>query len=143
MKNLYVILTYAGTLPFICAALLMALDIRAVPVFGDVSQALSVYALAIISFVSGSLWGINLTPPDRSSTGLSIMSNIIIIYSWLCFMILPAKLMMIVYIATFLILLLIDIRLLKKSVITPHYFRTRLLASIIVIAMISIAGLNI
>jgi hypothetical protein len=142
MKNLHTYLAYAGTLPFISAALLLALDIQVIPVLGDVSKVLCAYALSIISFISGSYWGKVLDLGNRVAQYISIISNLIVVIVCIGFLTLPLKSIILLFILAFLILLGIDKILLRNKLITRDYFQTRLYVSAIVIIMLTAAGVK-
>jgi len=139
MKKMYPYLTYAGTLPFITCALCLVLNIETLPVFGSIEKILSIYSLVITNFIAGSLWGQHLHIKGKWSCYLPILSNIFAVILWLLFIVLPFKPLIIIFVAAFIVLLLIDHRLLQHNFITQDYFRTRCFVSAIVIVMLIIS----
>ena len=49
------VLTYAGSLPFIIAAILMYWDLERFSLFGDVEKIINSYGLIIVVFIAGSI----------------------------------------------------------------------------------------
>lgn len=137
---MYIYLAYAGTLPFIAASLLLALDVQAIPVLGDVGKILSSYALAIISFVAGSHWGKVLSLGNRFAQAVLLISNCIVVIAWLGFLSLPLQPLIILFIVAFLGLAGIDKILLRNGLINRDYFQTRLVVSAIVVIALAVAG---
>jgi hypothetical protein len=140
MQKLYPYLTYAGSLPFVLCALCHLLDIRAIPLLGHVDHVLSVYALVITSFLSGSHWGQHLNLKDKWSLYLPAFSNINAVLLWISFLLLPFKLLLIPFLLSFLGFLLIDKKLLQDNLISPDYFRTRCYVTAIVISTLIVSG---
>lgn len=140
MNKTYSYLTYAGTLPFILCTLLLSLDILELPLLGSVDNIMSVYGLVISTFLAGAHWGqhlrIDKTPWQRA---LAISSNFIAILLWLSFLSLEPKIFMLILVPLFTALLLIDSRLYQSTLISQHYFSTRLIATAIVIISLLIS----
>ena len=141
MKNLYLYLTYAGALPFIICAACLALDIKFIPGLGATEQVLSVYALIIATFIAGSYWGQHLHLKNKWQYYLPILSNVIVIALWFGFLTLSFKLLTAIFVAAFLILLVIDQRLFRHNLITRQYFQMRCLATTIVVSTLVISGI--
>ena len=143
MKKIFPYLTYAGAIPFIfCAACLFA-DIHQIPKLGSIEKILSVYGLLIASFLAGAHWGQHLhINKAHWNSSLAIFSNIIAVLLWLGFLVLNFKILIGMFIATFILQLTIDYRLLKMSIITHHYFQTRFFVSAIVITSLIISGIT-
>lgn len=145
MKNdkLKVYLTYAGALPFGLCVVCFALHIDSVPLFGDVTHILSVYALVIVSFMAGSHWGQHLHLQSQWKRHLPIFSNAVALAMWLAFLVMSFKTLLIAFIIAFLALLLIDQKLFKHDIITEEYFRTRCVVTAIVVANLIISRILI
>lgn len=140
MQRVYPYLSYAGTIPFIFCAFCLILDIRQLPLFGSVEKILSVYALVISSFLAGAHWGQHLQIQGTWSHTLPILSNITAVLLWSGFLILSFKAMIAMFIAAFVILLIIDKLLFQSDLITRQYFQTRCFVSAIVILTLIISG---
>ena len=137
MNKTNVSLMYAGTIPFVLCALCLMTNIMQLPLLGLVEKILSAYGLVILSFLAGSHWGQNI----NNTTFLSLLSNVIVIAIWLGFLTLGFKMLITMFIATFLTLLIIDNHLFRKGLITYPYFHARCLASAIVIISLMSAGI--
>ncbi len=141
MKRLYPYLTYAGALPFVLCALCMVLDIHIIPLLGPTDQVISVYALVITSFMAGTHWGQHLNVEDQWRLYLPTFSNINAVLLWISFLILTVKLLLAVFIISFLVLLLIDKKLLQAALISVDYFLTRCVVTGIVILTLVISAI--
>ncbi len=136
IKNirLHTLLIYAGTIPFVVAALLPYLGLF---VFYDPNffHYIAIqYGIVITSFLAGVHWGSYIYCNSRTNVNLFVTSNIIAIIVWLAFILLPPFWMLFVLIITFIALLIIDYRLNKDEVITDTYFHNRFIATAIVVA---------
>jgi len=141
MKKYYPVLTYAGTLPFIFCTLCFIFNIQTVPVLGQVNQILGTYSIIISSFIAGSHWGIHLNLSDKWEVYLPIFSNINAVFIWISFIIFPFKVLLIILVISFLALLIIDLNLFKKDLISRKYFHTRSLVTLIVTTNLIISGI--
>ena len=143
MKKTFPYLMYAGTIPFIFSAVLLGLSIHDFPLLGSIEKVLIVYALVISSFLAGSHWGQHLQiKKGQWNLHLSILSNVIAVVLWLGFLLLSFKILMIMFAATFFVLLIIDYRLFQMDLITRHYFQTRFFVSLIVIMSLLVSGIS-
>ena len=133
MKTIYPYLTYAGAIPFVFCTVCLGLEIQQLPLFGSTQQILSVYALVIASFMAGAHWGQHLHMDGDWHPPLAILSNFMAILLWLGFLILKFNALVTLLISAFIILLLIDHRLLQQQIISGHYWQTRLVVTTIVI----------
>ena len=138
----YLYLTYAGLLPFIICSTCLALDIKVFPLLGATEKLLSIYSLVITTFMAGSHWGQHLNLDNKWSYYLPKLSNVLIIALFLGFLVLPFKLLLAAFIATLLILLVIDKKLVQHGLITKQYFHTRCLVTAIVVVTLIISGIN-
>ncbi len=132
-QGVYKTLASAGTLPFIASALIAVTGLEF-----PISAALlaSSYGLAITCFLCGVHWATQLFRRDEAPFNLLITSNVFVVAVWLSFAFAPMAFALIVQIAAFLGLLLIDYRLRELELITPHYYGTRLAAS--AVALVSL-----
>jgi hypothetical protein len=143
MPRLSPCLSYSGSLPFVFCALCFTLDARVIPFIGNTDQVLSVYALVIASFIAGSHWGQHLYLNGKWGLYLPTSSNINAIFLWISFLILPFKLLLIVFIISFLASLFIDKKLFQEKCISLEYFYTRTFVTIIVISALIISGVYV
>lgn len=139
MKKIYPYLTYAGAIPFVLCVAFLVFNIKELPFIGTIDSILSVYALVISSFLSGSLWGGHLQSRGVLSIYLPVLSNILAIFLWFGFLLLDFKNLIFLFIFAFIILLIVDYYLFKNKLITHHYFRTRCLVTIIVVISLMIS----
>ena len=133
-NKLYMWLAYYGALPFVFCAALMALGHRHVALAGELPTIINTYSLVIIVFMSGIYWGLYFNGQIYQKIYLLIISNIITILSWLAFLFISMPIVLLFYSVMFLILLIIDYKLLEENVITQNYFKTRMTVTAIVIA---------
>lgn len=142
MKKLSPYLIYAGAVPFIFCAACLSADIQNLPIMGSIERILGIYALVISSFLAGAHWGQHLhINKGQWSRSLSIFSNVVAVLIWLAFLVLSFKMKMTMFVAAFVVLLIIDHRLFQMDVITRHYFQTRFFVSAIVICSLIISGI--
>lgn len=137
------LLTYAGTLPFIAAAISLASGYAYFPIIGDVSQAVVVYALVIAAFMAGSQWGMQFAQSDRWARRLQLFTNLNAICLWLAFVLLPFAWLIIVLMSSFLAALWLDLQLWRASLITRDYWRARWTATTIVVLSLVVVGMSI
>lgn len=133
-SKLYMWLAYSGALPFVFCAALMALGHRHIALAGELPTIINTYSLVIIVFMSGIYWGLYFNGQIYQKIYLLIISNIITILSWLAFLFIGMPIVLLFYSVMFLILLIIDYKLLEENVITQNYFKTRMTVTAIVIA---------
>lgn len=142
MKKISLYLTYAGAIPFIFCAVCLYLDIQDLPLLGPIERILGIYGLVISSFLAGIHWGQHLhINKSQWVRFLPIFSNVIVVLLWLGFLVLSFKMQMAMFIAAFVVLLIIDNRLFQLEIITRHYFQTRFFVSAIVITSLIISGI--
>lgn len=138
-RQLYSILTITGAAPFVLAAAAPYLGIAVVGPFGEPVRIALSYALAIICFLAGAQWATYLYRGREVAMNLFLWSNVVVLACWFAFLSRNVTVSIIVSIAAFVVLLVIDRRLLGLSIIDRHYFRMRLTAT--VIACLSLAAL--
>lgn len=134
-------LAYLGSLPFVFCAFLAAANkffqFNLVANF-DLELILKSYSILIVSFMSGVIWGQFLTYQTKPKINLFIISNLITLFCWFSFLLLPTKSFLINVIFSFVSLVLIDQNLLSLDLIERRYYKTRQLVSAIV--CLSLAG---
>ena len=141
MTKTFYYLIYAGTIPFILCSICFSAGIKSIYLLGSVDKILSAYGLVILSFLSGSHWGQHLYI-NRIIWGctLPVLSNIIAVLLCFSFLVLSFKELVAIFVAAFIILLIIDHRLFQMHLISDHYFQTRCFVSAIVIISLIISG---
>ena len=107
--RLFTALTFAGAAPFIAAALLAVIGVAAIPPFGAIGHIAASYALAIISFLAGTHWVVQLLKPAAT---LSV--------AWV----------LAIQALTLVLLLVVDDRLRRAGVVSTAYFRARAIATL-------------
>ena len=141
MTKAFYYLTYAGVIPFILCAICFSANIKSIYLLGSVDKILSAYGLVILSFLSGSHWGQHLHINRRIWVyALPVFSNIIAVLLCFSFLVLSFKTLVAIFVAAFIILLIIDHRLFQMHLISDHYFQTRCFVSAIVIISLIISG---
>ncbi len=132
------VLTFAGAVPFVLAAILMYLDLERLPLIGDVQKIIDVYGLVIVVFIAGSFWGISVNLAGKKRNALMIISNgltLLAFFSYFWLKIIPFQLVLIFLLV---VLLLVDYWLYFLEVNTKEYVTLRLVVSIIVVGSLSI-----
>lgn len=137
----YKTLTYAGATPFIASALALILGLETLFGIITIEQLLSTYGLLILSFLAGINWGQHLTNESPIAQQLPLISNAVALAGWFAFLVLGFHALMVFFALAFLFQLAVDWRLYREALITPDYFRMRLLVSALVVASLLAAGL--
>ena len=131
--KLYTLLTLAGTLPFIACALLPLLGIDSIPPLGNLHALANSYGLAIICFLCGTHWGTYLSGQVTGSLNLFAISNALFLAVWFAFMSASLAWSIAIQAIAFLLLLVIDYRLLEGGTISKNYFQIRGVATVIAV----------
>jgi len=131
-RQLTLRLALLGALPFAAFSVLLALGVRQIPWLGNVSELLSSYSLVIAVFMCGIHWGQYLQQNDQQFVNLFLVSNILTVLLWFAYLLVPVRLFLIFALIVFIAILLIDTRLLARSLITASYFKTRLIVTSVV-----------
>ncbi len=139
VSPLYRWLTYAGALPFLGCALLLALGIYTLPIIGLVQDILVSYGLIILAFMCGIHWGTYLYYAKQAPLNLFITSNFIIMSAWLASLMLPYFVVYGVLAIGFVSVLRIDKKLILNNLISPHYYQTRCRITAVVLISLFIA----
>lgn len=138
-RRLYSILTLTGAAPFVIAAVAPYIGIAAIgPLGTPVFIALS-YAVAIVSFLAGAHWATYLYHGRELAVNLLLVSNVVVVVCWVAFLSGSTAASITASVLAFAVLIGIDRMLLARSIIDRHYFRVRLLAT--VIACLSLVAL--
>jgi len=132
------VLTFAGAVPFVLAAIFMYWDLERLPLIGDVQKVTDVYGLVIVVFIAGSFWGISVNLSEKKRSILLVISNgltLLTFYSYFWLKNIPFQLVLIFLLV---VLLLVDYWLYFLEVNTKEYVTLRLVVSIIVVGSLSI-----
>ena len=128
--NIY--LMYAGCLPFLICTFFLINGLNNIPYLGNIVRIIQVYSLVITSFMAGVHWGQYLGLIDECPIYLPIASNMIALFAWISFLVMPIYWFLVTVIFIFILILLIDLRLVKEKQLRPLYFRSRVMVTIIV-----------
>lgn len=140
MRRISLFLTYAGSLPFILLTVCLVAGMRVVPLLGDVSEVLSLYALVIASFMTGAHWGQQLSLESKLGITLAILSNVNAVFLWLSFLVFPLNILLYLMSVSFVFLLLLDERLFRHDVISRQYFFVRCVVTCVVVSTLITSG---
>ena len=136
-RRLYSLLTLTGALPFVAAALLLPFGVTTVgPLGATVDLALS-YGLAIVCFLAGIHWATFLYRRDASPGNLFVASNLVVLGTWIPYLLAPARFVAVAMIVAFIALLWVDYGLERLGVIDSHYLALRTAATLL--AVLSLA----
>ena len=134
MKNIrltYSALAFAGALPFLACAVLLAAGITVVLPFGSIAQVANSYGLAITCFLAGIHWSIYLGNQKDPPFNLLLSSNIVFLLVWIMYLIAGTELSLVTQAVALIALLIVDRSLANAAVISSHYFRTRVIVTAI------------
>ena len=130
-NNLYILIAYAGALPFVACAVMLHSGINSVGEFGSISYITAIYALVIISFIAGLHLGTYLFYQTQTPKLFFILSNIIAAGAWLTLLFANIKIAIAVLAFAFIYLLMVDYFLKRELFISTGYFNTRLIVTLI------------
>ena len=133
-NSLYGILAYAGALPFVACALLLAMDIAPIDAMGRWASVAAGYGLAIAAFMAGVHWGIYLQQATRAPVNLLLTSNAVTVIVWLTFVLAPVTISLAVTAIAFIALLLVDYRLAGAELISASYLQLRRNVTLLVLS---------
>ena len=134
-----------GLVPFIFAAVAALAEIDKIFFISDINRLISFYCLAIISFMSGAVWGMSLMRKlsEKQLTTLSqygiskyfYLSNALTLLAWCGLFFAPdSQVFFIISSICFCILLLIDKQFYELNIIDKEYFNSRCLITVGVLA---------
>jgi hypothetical protein len=130
--QLFKLLTFAGTIPFIACTILQYGNAPKFNFLGSYIEIALIYGLVIASFMSGAHWGIYLSHKDRSPFNLFITSNILTVLIWLVYLLFSSSVFLLSLIIGFSLLLWIDYRLYQSEILSHEYIKTRTTVTFIV-----------
>ena len=142
IRSTYSALAFTGAFPFLACAALLVADITVVSPLGSLADIANSYGLAIICFLSGIHWSIYLTNQEDPPFNLLLSSNVVFLFVWITYILAGTELSLISQVAALVALLLIDRSLLNASVISSHYFRTRLVVTGLAASSLLVIVLN-
>jgi hypothetical protein len=128
-NKLYILVTYAGSLPFIACALILYSGISDVGSLGSISDLITMYALVIISFIAGIHLGTYLFYNTKTPKPLFIVSNIVAAVAWISLLFSNLSNAPFILGRAFIYLLGVDFLLKQEMFISPSYFVTRLIVT--------------
>ena len=121
----YKVLTAAGVLPFVAGAIVPLAGIHTVLPFGDLHALVGSYGLAIVSFLAGTHWAVQLLAPAKSPFDLFVASNAIFLATWFAYIFLSLPWALLVQALALLALLHVDRKLRAAGLTSDRYFATR------------------
>ena len=127
----FVYLPAAGVLPFVACAVLPLLGIREVPPFGELHLLISSYGLAIVSFLAGTHWAMQLAAPEKTPFDLLIASNAVFLAAWIAYVLADPPRALLTHAIALVALLVIDYRLYAAQLTNRRYWRTRSAATLV------------
>lgn len=132
-------LTYAGLIPFLVSAFVLGWGGDAPVGLEFFETVLMSYSLAIISFLCGVHWGVALLFPEKTPLNLFVLSNVLVVAVWLCFLLDCAGLFYLLAALVFAMLLWVDAKLFRCSVLNRVYYQLRKQVTAIVVACLLIS----
>ena len=102
-----------------------------VGLLGSVSEIVRVYALIIVSFIAGIHLGVYLFYNTQTPKPLLIISSVIAVLAWLSLLFSSTSNVTLVLIGALIYLLGVDFSLKRETFISPTYFVTRLIVTLI------------
>lgn len=129
-SRLFTALSLVGAAPFIAAALLAVSGIPAIAPLGAIGDIAASYALAIISFLAGTHWAMQLLKPAVTPVNLFLSSNAAVVLVWFAYLVLSLVWVLVIQAATLALLLVVDDRLRRFGAVSAAYFRARALATV-------------
>ena len=139
-RRLFSILTLAGTIPFVAAALLTLLGHDAFHPLGSIQDVALSYGLAISCFLAGIHWATRLYLRKPDSINLFVTSNIVVLSCWIPYQFLPAPWTVAALIAALGFLLYVDLRLHWFGVIDAYYVKIRTVATVLACSSLAVVG---
>lgn len=137
--RVYKTLTYAGAIPFVACALLPFAGITSLGPFGEWSDVIVTYGLAIASFLAGTHWAFELARPGTYAVSLFVMSNAVVLAVWIAALVAPVDVALGVQFIAFLVLLRVDRAVAQSGGTPPEYLATRQRITLIVMAALAVA----
>jgi hypothetical protein len=129
------LLTYAGTLPLVIAAVELAFGrLQA----SDAVWVASTYSAIIISFLAGIHWACYLFFAHACPRNLLLTSNAVALLAWLSLLAEQPPWALLLQIFCFLYVLILDYKLREAAILAPWFYVLRRNATVIVVVSLSI-----
>lgn len=125
----YAGLALAGATPFVACAVLPLLGIAAIEPFGSLHDLAASYGLAILCFLCGTQWTLQLMRSRRTPFNLFYSSNAIFLVVWFTFVLADLTWVLLIEAVAFAVLLLVDLRLRDRELLTRSYLGVRSVAT--------------
>ncbi len=138
-KQLPIVLTCFGVVPFLIVISLVVGGVTALPVVGPSYHVLVSYGLVIAVFLAGSHWGQQFSVPEPWPILLALSSNVVTLVVWFGYLALSAYHFIFLLSLNFLALLLIDYLLYRIGCIERFYYLTRCIITSLVILTLVVA----
>ncbi len=126
----YAGLAFAGATPFVACAVLPLLGIAAISPFGALHELAASYGLAILCFLCGTHWTVQLRRSRRTPFNLFYTSNAIFLVVWFTFVLADLTWTLFVQILAFAALLFVDLRLRGRELVSGSYLSVRTVATV-------------
>lgn len=137
-RRTYSTLAMAGVTPFVACAILPLAGFDSFPMLGPLADVVAGYGLAIISFLAGIHWATQIYDRQQGGFNLLVASNVVFVAVWLAYALGTIEIALAAQIAALIVLLGVDRWLLNDGVITPHYFRTRSVATMLAVLSLAV-----
>ena len=98
---------------------------------GSINQIVAVYAMIIVSFIAGVHLGMYLLYDTKTPKRLFIISNVIAALAWMSLLFASPTSAALILVGAFIYLLSVDFLLTREMLISPAYFATRLIATVV------------
>jgi hypothetical protein len=135
---IYKYLALAGTLPFILCTFVVNSPSSSMEMLEWSIMALHSYGLIIVTFMCGTHWGLYLVTHQQCQWNLLVISNLITLACWFCYLSEHGTLIIASQICAFLALIFIDAQLHQHKILNTDYFKTRGSMTAIVVLTLSI-----
>lgn len=139
-KVLATSLTLLGVLPFLFSLFFFYINHNIFLTASQVQNLVASYAVIIAVFLSGAHWGQALLSARKDIWWLLIFSNMMTLLAWLGLFCLSFQALMFLMCMQFVLLLLVDIGLFKKSIIHLYYIILRISITILVVCSCFLLG---
>lgn len=141
-KPVYSALAFAGAIPFVASGILLVSGIPAVSPIGSVADGVNSYGLAIVSFLAGIHWSIYLGNQQDPPFNLLVSSNVIFLFVWIMYVVAGTRLSLVAQIVALIALLAIDRSIAQAALVSPHYFRVRIIVTAIAVTSLIVVVLS-
>jgi hypothetical protein len=137
-QRLATLLTYAGTLPLLAAALAQQLRLPEI----DAAFIGACYGAVIVAFISGIHWALYMQHGARCPRNLLITSNITALAAWLCLLSPSLTAAFAMLALCFVLLLVLDIGLRDAGLVPAWFFALRRNATAVVVGALALLAVS-